>query len=280
MIYFEWGVRSADNASIAGEPEVSFIIFPDEARFRLLPQPGPRAFELVFEDTTRPPYFFWAQEPRAETDAANAATFHDAINRPVPEDDLDDDPSAMPGVVEPPPALAAPVPKTTSQPQLQAPTRGNLIDPDLFRMLMDNVSRVGAGAGAGPGKRPRMMLPVARGPGLTDIFKIEVLRELFRDPAIQPRLMEHLPAEHRSTFQLMELAESPQLQAQLSNLSHALETGEVDPRQFGVDAAGPGVRAFLEALDRAGAAEQKKGRGTEGPEGGAGPAGGTGAPPQ
>lgn len=57
-----------------------------------------------------------------------------------------------------------------------------------------------------------------------------------------------LPEEHRSHEHLRALAHSPQFQQQLHTLSTALQTGEIDVAQFGLQARGFSVADFLTAI--------------------------------
>ena len=71
------------------------------------------------------------------------------------------------------------------------------------------------------------------------------------------RLGEFLPDEHKGDEkQLRETFNSVAFKSQVASLSHALQTGQLDFKQFGLDGSGFSVIEFLEAFERA--AQKKK----------------------
>ena len=87
------------------------------------------------------------------------------------------------------------------------------------------------------------------GPGLSDVLTPDTVGEMLRDGDVRQRLMEHLPEEHRSTQDLEELLRTPQFQSQLERFSHALQSGQMDLAQFGLNpGAGFSIADFLTAI--------------------------------
>lgn len=95
------------------------------------------------------------------------------------------------------------------------------------------------------------MVAMARapGPGLTDVLKPEVLAPLLQDPEVLDRLSTYLPEEQRSRDALQALAHSPQFHQQLATFGGALQTGQLDLAQFGLQAEGFRVADFLKAIE-------------------------------
>lgn len=91
-------------------------------------------------------------------------------------------------------------------------------------------------------------MAVAPGPGLQEVLKPEVLGPLLQDPEVLERLSAYLPEEQRSRGALLELAHSPQFAQQLATFSGALQTGQLDLAQFGLQAQGFTVADFLRAI--------------------------------
>ena len=89
------------------------------------------------------------------------------------------------------------------------------------------------------------------GPGLSDVLTPDTVGEMLRDGDVRQRLMEHLPEEHRSTQDLEELLRTPQFQSQLERFSHALQSGQMDLAQFGLNpGAGFSIADFLTAIKK------------------------------
>lgn len=84
------------------------------------------------------------------------------------------------------------------------------------------------------------------GPGLAEILRPEVLMQLLKDPDMLERLSPYLPEEHRNQAALMELAGSPQFKQQLNTFSVALQTGQLDLTQLGLEAKVGGRWGVLE----------------------------------
>jgi hypothetical protein len=63
------------------------------------------------------------------------------------------------------------------------------------------------------------------------------------------RLSAYLPEEQRSRQALLDLAHSPQFQQQLATFSGALQTGQLDLAQFGLQAQVNLVRVGVRVLD-------------------------------
>eukprot|EP00877_Chromochloris_zofingiensis_P010437 jgi/Chrzof1/5647/Cz16g10040.t1 len=86
------------------------------------------------------------------------------------------------------------------------------------------------------------------GPSLAEVLQPEALAPLLQDPEVVSRLAPYLPEEHRSPESLRDLARSPQFQQQLHTFSTALQTGQLDLAQFGLQARGFSVADFLAAI--------------------------------
>eukprot|EP00227_Mantoniella_beaufortii_P007890 CAMPEP_0197575694 /NCGR_PEP_ID=MMETSP1326-20131121/1003_1 /TAXON_ID=1155430 /ORGANISM="Genus nov. species nov., Strain RCC2288" /LENGTH=172 /DNA_ID=CAMNT_0043138505 /DNA_START=402 /DNA_END=920 /DNA_ORIENTATION=- len=87
------------------------------------------------------------------------------------------------------------------------------------------------------------------GPGLSDILTPEALGPLLRTEDVRSRLLEYLPEEHRSSQDLEELVSTPQFKSQLERFSHALQSGQMDLAQFGLNpGTGFSVAEFLQAI--------------------------------
>jgi len=86
------------------------------------------------------------------------------------------------------------------------------------------------------------------GPGLAEILTPAILVQLLSDPDMLERLAPYLPEEHRSQGALLELAQSPQFQQQLNTFSMALQTGQLDLEQLGLEAKGFSVIDFLSSI--------------------------------
>ena len=116
------------------------------------------------------------------------------------------------------------------------------------------------------------------GPGLSDILTPASVGHLLRSDDVRGRLTQHLPEEHRSTQDLEELMRTPQFQNQLERFSHALQSGQMDLAQFGLNpGTGFGVAEFLQAIQaQVTANEEKEGGGGGGGDGGGGGGGGGG----
>lgn len=101
------------------------------------------------------------------------------------------------------------------------------------------------------------------GPGLSDILTAENVGEMLRNDDVHARLAEHLPDEHKSSQDLEELLRTPQFQNQLERFSAALQSGQMDLSQFGLDpGTGFSVVDFLTAIKNE--VEKSDGKKTDG----------------
>jgi hypothetical protein len=101
------------------------------------------------------------------------------------------------------------------------------------------------------------------GPGLSDILTAENVGEMLRNDDVRARLAEHLPDEHKSSQDLEELLRTPQFQNQLERFSAALQSGQMDLSQFGLDpGTGFSVVDFLTAIKNE--VEKSDGKKTDG----------------
>ena len=160
---------------------------------------------------------------------------------------------------------AAAVPETPAEPAKGPdPDAGTAVPPSVVNAeaLRAALGSVGAtpsstpGAGAIDAAAMAAALAGANqrrsaGPGLSDVLTPDTVGEMLRDGDVRQRLMEHLPEEHRSTQDLEELLRTPQFQSQLERFSHALQSGQMDLAQFGLNpGAGFSIADFLTAIKK------------------------------
>uniref|UniRef100_A0A7S0RUT9 Pru domain-containing protein n=1 Tax=Chlamydomonas leiostraca TaxID=1034604 RepID=A0A7S0RUT9_9CHLO len=244
MVHVVWQLRAGAEAT--GEPLEDQIVFPEECSLREIPS-QPRCYELHFPADASRSLFFWLQEPKAEHDRAHIARFNAAVNgKPLP------------------PLPAAPAPAAPAAPSTSAPSAAAAGSNPQASALAAMLSQALAAAGAGPAPpQPDArslahsllaQMAAARGPapdegpGLHEVLRPEVVVPLLSEPGVLERLAPHLPEEHRSQRELVATAHSPQFAQQLAAFSAALQSGQLDLAQFGLNAKGYSVAAFLEAV--------------------------------
>ncbi|PSC69302.1 regulatory particle non-ATPase [Micractinium conductrix] len=138
---------------------------------------------------------------------------------------------------------------------------------DLAAVLGNILSGGIAGGGASLQQR-RLQHALDVGPGLGAVLSSEALAPLLRsDPELVARLAPYLPEEHRSAEAVVGLVSTPQFRHQLDLLTHALQTGQLDTRQFGLPPGGFGVADFLKSIQAHADSERQKQQGQQGGDG-------------
>jgi hypothetical protein len=154
--------------------------------------------------------------------------------------------------------------------------------------------RLGPAASCRSCRRPNRRQARCRCCHCPQVLRPETLLPLLSDPEMLARLAPHLPEQHRSQEALMALAHSPQFQQQLQVgrccarspcaarcapgpwptrrrvatraqvFGQALQTGQLDLAQFGLNARGFSVADFLDAIQELVEREQAQGQGQGG----------------
>lgn len=278
LLHLEWWERK--DSGNADAPEYDEIVFPDEAVFEKPAKAPPRVFMLRFKQQSDRDKLFWMQEPSEAGDDDFCRRVNRAINTPMGVDLEDEGPdSDLPQEVISSDALLrghvslAPGAGTSMEAGDSVglvptgPGQQPLAPAQLAALLSGMAGGAGGpapGAATDPGASlaAALMAAVARrqqqqqmrdmavapGPGLQEVLKPEVLGPLLQDPEVLERLSAYLPEEQRSRGALLELAHSPQFAQQLATFSGALQTGQLDLAQFGLQAQGFTVADFLRAI--------------------------------
>ncbi|WIA41801.1 hypothetical protein OEZ86_009133 [Tetradesmus obliquus] len=279
LLHLEWWERK--DSGNADAPEYDEIVFPDEAVFEKPAKAPPRVFMLRFKEQSDRDKLFWMQEPSEAGDDDFCRRVNRAINTPMGVDLEDEGPdSDLPQEVISSDALLrghvslAPGAGTSMEAGDSVglvptgPGQQPLAPAQLAALLSGMAGGAGGpapGAATDPGASlaAALMAAVARrqqqqqqmrdmavapGPGLQEVLKPEVLGPLLQDPEVLERLSAYLPEEQRSRAALLELAHSPQFAQQLATFSGALQTGQLDLAQFGLQAQGFTVADFLRAI--------------------------------
>ncbi|KAL6754291.1 adhesion molecule [Haematococcus lacustris] len=298
LTHVQWFER--DGTAARASPEDSSVVFSDECELQQIPGQA-RCLVLRFPADPSRDAFFWLQGGKAEDDQAlldrfNAATAGRLLL-----------PAAAPAATAATTAAAAApdgqkraaaATPTRSQATPAAgsaagqlagaapPRRPEATQAAALAALLSSALATG-GAGPRPttdpsqlahalmaqlarqqqGQQGRRRLGLDEGPGLHEVLRPELLAPLLRLPGVLEQCAPHLPEEHRSMEQLVAVAHSPQFRQQLATFSSALQTGQLDLAQFGLQAEGFSVADFLEAIQRSVAAEQ---RGSQPPASGTG----------
>lgn len=144
----------------------------------------------------------------------------------------------------------------------------------------DNTPAPGAGGGgaggSGTGGDPQLAAALLagvmagraeRGPSLAEVLRPDALLPLLDNPEVQEQVRPYLPEEHRGAEDITRLATSPQFREQLEVFSRALQSGQLDLQQFGLEAAGFSAADFLQGIERMVAKqEEEQGGGGNQPE--------------
>eukprot|EP00854_Cymbomonas_tetramitiformis_P010972 gene10972-12978_t len=257
--------------------EKDVIVFPGEAVFTKMP--NGRCFLLKFDGQEDRNLFFWMQETNAEGDGdlLAAVNLHIGAEEPNVFTQMDTDstadsvatapaqtPQQAPTQLQAEAVAVTPAAAAAAMPSPAEPTAATTSTPSmsiLSGMLggegrspgpVDQAALAGALAAAagGMGGMGGMQQQVASGPSLAEVLKPEVLLPLATLPGLQERLTEFLPAEHRHSESIASLVQSPQFCQQIETFSRALQTGQIDLAQFGLDpSTGFSAAEFLQAIE-------------------------------
>mmetsp|Transcript_5692 Transcript_5692/g.7688 ORF Transcript_5692/g.7688 Transcript_5692/m.7688 type:complete len:329 (+) Transcript_5692:206-1192(+) len=249
------------------------IVFPEESR--VIFSINNRCLCLSFRECPERNLHFWMQEPKAETDdiiiqslnqhilayleSPPIATSQHTVPLQAPSPilvgahDMDTsmanvgDNSALINASMLAAALGgAPISATSISPATSAGAMSAPFSSSMLAAALGNALTQG-GASSGGGSYSQ----VAPGPSLADVLRPDELRRLLANEAATASLAEHLPEEHRSHHQILELPHSPHFMQQVESFSRALQTGQIDLTQFNLPAGtGFSVAEFLEAIQR------------------------------
>ncbi|KAH6798000.1 regulatory particle non-ATPase 13 [Perilla frutescens var. hirtella] len=258
LVHLQWLDRSVNIV------EDDQIVFPDEAVFEKVNQSSGRVYILKFRTDDRK-FFFWMQEPKAESDTqlCNSVNFY--LNQPLEltvEDETD-----------------ASVPVQNSEVIVEddiSSRAGDLVGPSMGAEASSDVTS------AGPVKLADLQRILSNiggsadgsedpdaGLGLGDILKPEFLLPHIQELPLDQELVSYLPELQGqwTPDELLELLQSPPFRQQLDSFTYVLRTGQVDLTQFGIDPSKYKftVPSFLEALEDSVA---RKNEGEESAQGG------------
>ena len=259
LVHAQWLERPHGSAPPRLEEDCDLIVFPGEARVRRVGPAQARAFELSFQQPGRS-LVFWMQEPaakgspgaeanrvQAETAAADELLWeevHSALGNsgegPAAKPSFPAHPS---GEGEATPGAGAEGGTMPAAPG--APARGGSLAPS---------PGPGAEAGGDPQLAAALLAGVMagraeRGPSLAEVLRPETLLPLLANPEVQEQVRPYLPQEHRSAEDITRLATSPQFREQLEVFSRALQSGQLDLQQFGLEADGFSAADFLQGIE-------------------------------
>ncbi|KAI3447284.1 hypothetical protein Pfo_003949 [Paulownia fortunei] len=262
LVHFQWFDRSLNVV------EDDQIVFPDEAVFEKVNQSSGRVYILKFHTDDRK-FFFWMQEPKAESDTQLCNSINFYLNQPL----------ELPGEDEP--DASAPVQSSEDIVEDDISSRaGNLVGPSMGAEATSDVTS------AGPVKLVDLQRILSNigsadeagdpdaGLGLGDILKPEFIWPLIQELPLDQQLSSYLPEVKNLTSypilyiyciikiilwlqgewtpeELLELLQSPPFRQQLDSFTYVLRTGQVDLTQFGIDPSKYKftVPSFLEALE-------------------------------
>jgi len=248
-------------------------MFPGQVQVRRVGPRTARAFELSFQQTGSS-LVFWMQEPAPAEGAEGAAAaderlwqeVHAALGNPG-----EAFPLATAAAATPPAATGAEA-STPAAPG--PPPRGAPLEKALrvSPALGDNASAPEGGAGGDPQLAAALLAGVMvgraeRGPSLAEVLRPDALLPLLDNAEVQEQVRPYLPEEHRGAEHITRLATSPQFREQLEVFSRALQSGQLDLQQFGLEAAGFSAAEFLQGIERMVAKqEEEQGGGGNQPE--------------
>ncbi|XP_054814942.1 26S proteasome regulatory subunit RPN13 isoform X2 [Prosopis cineraria] len=223
LVHFQWLDR------IQNVVEDDQIIFPNEAVFEKVNQAPGRVYILKFNSDDRK-FFFWMQEPNADSDSQLCNSVNDHLNRPleflgeeepdasVPlqsfEDMADDGLSSRAGTVV---GLNSGTEATSNL------TSSGPVKLEDLRRILNNIGPADS-IGDPDG-----------GLGLEDILKPELVMPLIETLPIEQCLAPYLPEGQWSPEDILELLQSPPFRQQVDSFTYVLRTGQIDLSQFGID---------------------------------------------
>mmetsp|Transcript_42247 Transcript_42247/g.100221 ORF Transcript_42247/g.100221 Transcript_42247/m.100221 type:complete len:314 (-) Transcript_42247:181-1122(-) len=268
----QWCERSSDGA--CKDPEEDLLVVPqaDDLHIKQIGNPLSRCYAL--ELNGRDILFFWMQETDAAQDDARIKQLAGALADPLEGEDMEEEEGEEAGEPQeagaaalaaqmPPGAAGAVSAAAAAFSPAAAGQRGAVTAGNLASILGNIMGGTGGQQDAMAAMQQYMRAP---GPSLAEVLTPETIAPLLGDDAALQRLAEHLPEAHRTREGLIGTAYSPQFQQQLAAFSHALQTGELDLAQFGLDARGFTVADFLESIQDSVEKERAAGGGQGGPQ--------------
>jgi len=186
------------------------VIFPDDAKWRRLPQN--RMFLLEFASAPDRKFFYWSQE-EATKDAEIEDTVQQIIaSPPLVADDAGSSAASPAGAGVPPPAPAGAKPAAADV--------GNALQ-SILSGLMASQGQAGPAAARAPAVTLSQML-----------HPDEISKFIRAHPDVQQRLLPHMPADLQSNAELYDFIHSAQYRQAVDVLQYALASGQLQYTVF------------------------------------------------
>ncbi|KAI4352992.1 hypothetical protein L6164_007192 [Bauhinia variegata] len=219
LVHFQWLDRTQNAV------EDDQIIFPNEAIFEKVNQASGRVYILKFNSDERK-FFFWMQEPNAESDSQLCSSVNDYINRPL----------EFLGEEEPDVSVPLQVSEDMAEDDTSSSCKVKLED---LQRILSNIEPADG------------IVDPDGGFGLGDILKPDLITPLIGTLPLEQRLAPYLPEGQWSPEDILELLQSPPFRQQVDSFTYVLRTGQIDLSQFGIDPSKYKftVLSFLEALE-------------------------------
>ena len=257
------------------------MVFPGEARIETVGNPASRIFMLTYGAGPRDTrVFFWMQEPDAAGDASRLEAANAAIvarAEPFEKPQAASDQAEQQKGEQQQQLLLQRQEEEEKQRQQQQKEEKQRQQQQQQRQQQQQQQQQQQHAAqqalaapgpslVDPGALARILAGIAGAPGaprapereplsLGDVLEPERAAPLLARPDVREALAPFLPESQRTEAAMRDTLASPQLAQTLAAFTAALQSGQVDTRQFGVDVDGFGVEAFLDAIVRA--AERK-----------------------
>mmetsp|Transcript_14135 Transcript_14135/g.40053 ORF Transcript_14135/g.40053 Transcript_14135/m.40053 type:complete len:314 (-) Transcript_14135:83-1024(-) len=249
IVQLQWLVRAADGSVADSNPQSEpLFLTPQISKCEFVQVGNPKSrcysFRLDGKDTK----FFWLQEPNLDADASRLGALNAAVSGEADSDMADAmPPESLAGML----AQGGQPQHSTGFPASQAHSSSAAVGAADLASILGNIMGGAPGNPADTAAMQAYMRGMAKapGPGLGEILTPEVILPLLHGTDVLERLQEHLPPQHRNYEGLISVASSPHFQQQLETFSHALQTGQLDLSQFGLDVKGFTVAEFLESIE-------------------------------
>ncbi|KAK9825385.1 hypothetical protein WJX81_007548 [Elliptochloris bilobata] len=246
---FFWSQES-DSAADARRAETFTALLRDQAAGSAVSEAGLQEPARTADSGQQPP----SEVASGESKPADSQRPQHSVPAPAPRTTPAGGAAAAPPVSS---ALAAEGRRERSSGAIQASDLATILsnigvpapaapDPRLLAALL---------AGAAGGQQSA----APEGPSINEVLRSELLLPLLREADVLPRLAPHLPEEHRTQEALEALVVSAQFRSQLDTFGGALQSGQLDLGQFGLQAEGYSVVAFLESIQRQVERERREG---------------------
>mmetsp|Transcript_36489 Transcript_36489/g.65263 ORF Transcript_36489/g.65263 Transcript_36489/m.65263 type:complete len:306 (-) Transcript_36489:360-1277(-) len=239
-----WHLRT--DSGVTPEPEEEFLGMPllFTAEFDQIGNPKSRCY--VYRENNEDRIFVWLQEPNPEEDGPKVEAIRQAIKNGIENHQGSHrfGPGSEADITESAPISIAPATEQDSG--------SELIGAGQLASILGNILQDTSQSSAPTEGMQQFMRGMAKAPGpsLGEVLSPEVMLSLLHGDDLLQRLGEFLPEEHRNFQGLMDMAHSPQFHQQIETFSHALQTGQLDLAQFGLDAQGFSVADFLESIQK------------------------------